>query len=83
MAGKLVSVAWIVGGVIIAYLLLTLFMPILVDTSSTANVTMAATSNMSNYPGTTETIISVPWVLYFVPAIGGGIALVVVLRRRP
>ena len=83
MMSKLGSVAWIVGGVIIAYLLLTLFVPILTDTASTANTTMAATSDMSNYPGTSEVVISAPWVLYFVPAIGGGIALVVVLRRQP
>ena len=83
MMDKLGSVAWIIGGVIICYLLMLVFMPFLAETASTANTTMAATSNMSNYPGTSEAVLSAPWVLWFVPAVGGIIALVLVLRRRP
>lgn len=83
MMSKLGSVGWIVGVVIVCYLLLLVFMPFLSDTATTANATMAATSNMSNYPGTSEGILAAPWVLWFVPAVGGIIALVIVLRQRP
>ena len=83
MASKLGSVAWIVGLVIIAYLFLLVAMPVITDAVSTANTTMAATSNMSNYPGTQEGVLATPWILFFVPGVIGIIAVVLVLRRHP
>ena len=79
---KVVNVAWIVGIVIIVYLFMLVAMPVISSAVSSGNVTMAATSNMSNYPGTTETMLSIPWILWFVPGVGGIIAVVLVLRQR-
>ena len=79
---KVVNVAWIVGIVIIVYLFLLVAMPVISSAVSSGNLTMAATSNMSNYPGTTETMLIMPWILWFVPGVGGIIAVVLVLRQR-
>lgn len=78
---KLGTVTIIVGVVIIAYLFLLVVMPVMVDAVSTANTTMAATSNMSNYPGTQEATLATPWVLFFVPGVIGMIAIVITLKR--
>jgi hypothetical protein len=78
---KLGTVGIIVGFVIVAYLLLLVFMTVIVDSASSANATMAATSNMSNYPGTAEGIIAAPWILWFVPGVVGMIAIIVVLKK--
>ena len=78
--GKYLTVAVIIGMVIIAYLLLMVFETVIVDAVSTANTTMAATSNMSNYPGTQEGMLAIPWILWFVPGVGGIIAVVFTLR---
>lgn len=78
---KLGTVAMIVGFVIVAYLFLLVAMPVITDAVSTANTTMAATSNMSNYPGTQEAVLATPWVLFFVPGVIGIIAVVITLKR--
>ena len=79
--GKLGTVAMIAGFVIVAYLLLMVFMGVITDAASTANTTMSATSNMSNYPGTQEGVLAAPWVLFFVPGVGGIVAIIIVLKR--
>lgn len=78
---KLGQVGIIVAVVIIAYLLMLVFMPVLTDFASTANTTMSATSNMSNYPGTQEGVLAAPWVLWFAPACIGIVAVVIVLKQ--
>ena len=79
--GKVGAIIVIVGIVIVAYLFLLVVMPILVDMSLTANATMHATSNMSNYPGTAGALVSSPWVLFFVPGAIGVAAIIFVLKR--
>ena len=79
--GKIGSVVIVVVIVIAAYLLLLVTVPILTDSVSTANITMHATSNMTNYPGTAEAVLAAPWVLFFVPGVIGLIAVVIILKR--
>lgn len=76
------AVAVIVFVIIIAYLFLLVIMPILTSTALTANTTMDATSNMSLYPGTSGFLMSIPWIVFFVPGVIG-IALIVVILRMP
>jgi len=80
---KIGAVIIVMGAVIAVYLLLLVTMPILVDFASTANTTMAATSNMTNYPGTQEAVLSTPWVLWFAPGVIGMIVVVIILKRKP
>lgn len=76
--GQVTIVVVVVG---ILYLLLLAVMPVLTGVAATANATMAATSNMSNYPGASEGLIAAPWVLWFVPGAIGMIAVVVILKQ--
>lgn len=78
---KFKAVAGIIISVGLIETLLSFTIPnILVPFVNTANTTMAATSNMSNYPGTSEFMVASPWVLYLVPP-AIGIALVVAILR--
>jgi hypothetical protein len=79
---KAKAVAWIVAGVVIFCLLLTLFMPIFTETASGANMTIAATSNWSDYPGSQGALLAMPWLIFFIPFIVGGVLIVIVLKKR-
>jgi len=68
------------GMVTAAYIFLTLFMPTLVDIITTANTTMAASSNMSNYPGTAAVMVGAPLWLYFVPGAIGFVVVILILK---
>ena len=68
--------------IIVAYLFLLVIMPIMTDMALTANTTMNASSNMSLYPGTSGFLLSIPWIVFFVPGVIG-IALIVVILRMP
>lgn len=77
---KFGSIALIVGFVIAAYLLLMAVMPVITDAASTANTTMSASSNMSNYPGTLEGVLAAPWMLWFAPGVIGMAAIIIKLK---
>ena len=81
--GKLGTLAWIIGLVIIVNLLLLITVPFLADITVSTNLTLNATSNMSQYPGTSGFLLATPWILYFIPNVAGIIAVIVVLRRQP
>lgn len=59
-----------IGGIILlailgaaGFMLFQLFMPTVNDMASTANTTIAASSNITNYPGATQFLVASPWVL--------------------
>ena len=72
----------LIGGVVFAYIILTAAQGAIVNIVSTANTTMAATSNMSNYPGAQQGLLSMPLVLYFIPAIVGIAGVVWLLKFK-
>ena len=78
---KLWAIVLIVVVVIGVYLMLAVFMPAISDIANNAAVSLNATSNMSNYPGTLETVESSPWWLWAVPGVAGIIAIAVTLKR--
>jgi len=77
---KLGTVIVIVIFVAISYAVITLFMPTISDFANTANASMAATSNMTDYPGTSDAMVFAPWALYLAPAAIGLIAVFFALR---
>lgn len=81
--GKLGTLAWIIGLVIMVNLLLLIIVPFLADITISTNATLAASTNMSLYPGTSGFLLATPWILYFIPNVAGIIAVIVVLRRQP
>lgn len=73
----------VVGIVILtgmAYIILTAIAPAFVSLVHDADAALVATSNMTNYPGAREVIQSSPWWMWFIPVVGGGVAIVAVLR---
>ena len=72
----------LIGGVVFAYIILTAAQGAIVNIVSTANTTMAETSNMSNYPGAQQGLLAMPLVLYFIPAIIGIAGVVYVLKFK-
>lgn len=78
--GKFGTVLLIIIFVVIAYLLVIVAIPFLSDVAVSTNTTMAASSNMSNYPGTSDFLLSIPWIMYFVPAAIGTIAVIITLK---
>ena len=78
---KIFQVIIVASMVIAVYLLMLVAMPIVVDMSLTANSTMNASVNMSQFPGTSEAVVASPWVLWFVPGVIGMIVVVIILKR--
>ncbi len=78
---KFGAVAIIVALMIGAYLFMMIAMPIISDFASTANTTMSASSNMSDYPGTLDATLAIPWIMWFVPAVIGMIIIIIILKQ--
>lgn len=73
------KIAWvfgIVGCVIFAYVLMTAAMPAITEMTEVAG----NTTGIENYDGAKEAVDSAPFWLYFIPAVVGGVALIVVLK---
>ena len=79
---KMGTLAWIIGLVIIVNLLLLITVPFLADIAVSTNATLNASTNMSQYPGTSGFLLATPWILYFIPNVAGIIAVIVVLRQQ-
>ena len=80
---KIGAVIIVVAVVAVAYLLLLVVMPVFTSIVSTANVSMAnATANFTTvYPGTSEFMVSTPWIMFFVPGVIGIVLIVMILRQ--
>lgn len=78
---KIWGVIVVVSIVVLLYLLMIIIMPIIVDLSVTANNTMDASVNMSLFPGTSDAMIAIPWILWFVPGTIGMFVVVMILKR--
>ena len=81
---KIGAVIIVVGVVALAYLLILLVMPVFTDIVSSANVSMAnATANFTGvYPGTSELMVSTPWIAFFIPG-AIGMALIIMILKKP
>ena len=79
---KVGAVIIVVVVLIACNIFLLVVWPVITDIVNTANTTMAATTNMSNYPGASETMVATPWLLYFVPNVIGMIIIVGILKSR-
>lgn len=78
---KMGAIAVTVAMVIICYLLMLVTVPVMVGLISTANTTMTASSNMTNYPGTAGFLTSMPWICWFIPASLGIVVIIMILRK--
>jgi H+/Cl- antiporter ClcA len=80
--GKLKTVAIIILSVLGCYGVLAVFISFVSDQTISTNQALVAAHNMAQYPGTSRFLLSVPWILWFVPAVIGIVLIVVVLRRQ-
>ena len=78
---KIGKIILITIGVFLVYMLMLVVSPILTSFASTANTTMAASSNLTNYPGAGEAVLAAPIVLWWAPAIICMIIIVIYLKR--
>lgn len=80
---KFKAIAIIVIAVLLCYGVLAVFINFVADTTVSTNQALDAASNMALYPGTSGFLLSVPWILWFVPGVIGIVLIVVVLRSNP
>lgn len=78
---KFKTVAWIIFGASIAEMFLVVFMPVLVGIITPVSAQMAAEHDMTKYPGAKEGFDYMPWVLYPLPLVIGGVAVVITLKK--
>lgn len=64
----------------ILYVIIALIMPTIQDVATDTATTINASSNMSNYPGTLETVQSFPLIAWFIPGAVGIAATVYMLK---
>lgn len=78
---KYVSVFLIIVFVTLAYLLLMMVQPTINSVVVSANTTIGASSNWSDYPETQAVLEGFPFWIWFVPATIGGAAVVITLKK--
>ena len=78
---KIGQVFIVIGLVAACYLILLVVMPVLNQFASSANATIQSSVNVTLFPGAVEVLLAAPWVLWFVPASIGMIAVVLIMRR--
>lgn len=73
----------IIAMAIMGNLFLLVGVPFLAGITTTVNATLAASSNMTNYPGTSNFLLSTPWILYVLFNVVCLIIVVLVLKAKP
>lgn len=71
---------WVVISMV--YIIIAILMPFIQSVASSTANTINASSNMSNYPGTLETVQSFPLAAWFIPGVLGIGATVWMLKRE-
>ena len=79
---KLGSILLIICLMVGCYLVLTLVMPVITDLASSANATIAEITDPTDYPGAQEGVLAAPLIMYFVPAVVGVVAIILILRSE-
>lgn len=79
---KAKQIGLVMLGIGALYAIMAVAIKFLADTSVSVNADLAASSNMAQYPGTSDFLLSSPWVLYFIPAVLGIIWIIIILRGR-
>lgn len=79
---KLKFISIVIFGVVMAYLFLTILMPLFIEVSGDAATEIAGSPNASTYVGAQEGANYFPLLIYFVPAVIGITAIIWKLRRQ-
>lgn len=82
MGSKIIYLAFIWCAIIVAYIFLAAVMPAMNEIISTANASLVASANMSNFPGTQEAVETAPVWLWAIPGIVGVVSTAILLKRK-
>ena len=74
--GRIFKILVVIGGVVACYFILIIVIPFLASVVSTTNIEIA-TASTTNYAATQGFLLSIPWILFFVP---GAIAIILVIQ---
>jgi hypothetical protein len=80
--GKVKLVAAIIGSVVGAYMVLLALFPAILSIFQSASTTIAAKPNIARYLGAPEIVAFLPWTFWFLPAVIGTVALIIVLKQQ-
>lgn len=75
-----IAVCWFLMG--IAYALIGFVHSTFRGITDGTAATLVASSNMTNYPGTLESVLIMPLIIWFIPAAVGLVATAVILRKK-
>ena len=79
---KFISIVLIWLAVIASYIGLAATHPAQLQLIQEASADLAASANMSNFPGTKELVDAWPMLVWFIPGIVGGVLTVMTLLKR-
>lgn len=79
---KVKAVAIIMGAVLMGYLILLASMPTIIVIFQGVGARLAARVGIENYFGVQEAVAYLPWMFWFLPAVFGIIAIVIVLKHE-
>ena len=74
-----IGVTWVI--IIAVYIIIAFMMPAFNSIVSTAGSSLEASANMSNFPGTQETVASAPVWIWFIPGLVGIVYTVWKLKK--
>lgn len=80
--GKAKAIIVLIILVTIGMLFNLVTVPFLHEMAVSTNATLAASTNMTNYPGTSEMLLATPWVLYLAYPFIGLICVVLILKGQ-
>lgn len=72
-------VMWL--GIIVAYIILAAAFPAFNEIIVSTNATLAASGNMTHYPGTQATVETAPLWIWFIPGGIGFVASAIMLKK--
>ncbi len=79
---KVKFIGYVIAGVVFAYLLLTILMPLFVSTSTDAAASVNSSPNAASYATSVAGLQYAPLVLYLLPAAVGITAIVYKLKVK-
>lgn len=79
---KAKQIILIIVAITLLYVVLGIFIKFLSDQSISTNQALDAAHNMAQYPGTSDFLLAIPWIMYFVPAVIGIVWVVIVLKKE-
>ncbi len=79
---KLGAVIAVLALTVAVYMIMLVTMGVFTNLVESANATITASSNLTDYPGSQGFLVATPWIVWFVPAIIS-IAVIIGILKAP